>query len=112
MSGKHVLFQIHAQDNVATLLDDARQGDLLEHRGEGQDMFLQAWQETAAGHKIALRPIPLGDSIIKYGVAIGIATAAIRPGEWVHLHNCKSRYDARSSLLDLNSGVPTETRYE
>jgi hypothetical protein len=41
-----------------------------------------------------------------------VATVAIGAGQWVHLHNCRSRYDARSSRLDQNSGIPTETRYE
>lgn len=112
MSGKQVLFQIHAQDNVATLLGDARTGDLLEHRGEGPELFLRTQQDLPAGHKIALRSIPEGEAIVKYGVQIGVATVAIGAGQWVHLHNCRSRYDARSSRLDQNSGIPTETRYE
>ncbi len=112
MSHQRVIFQIHAQDNVATLLENASPGEVLTHRGEGQDVVLRAAQETAAGHKVALRFIPEEAAIIKYGVTIGLATAPIRPGDWVHLHNCKSQYDSRSSHLDLNSGAPTETRYE
>jgi altronate hydrolase len=40
-----------------------------------------------AGHKIALRAIPLGTSVRKYDETIGFATADIAPGEHVHLHN-------------------------
>ncbi len=39
------------------------------------------------GHKIALRPIPAGAVIRKYGQIIGRATAPIGPGEHVHVHN-------------------------
>lgn len=42
-----------------------------------------------AGHKMAIKPIPAGSPIIKYGFAIGIATQDIAPGEHVHIHNVK-----------------------
>lgn len=112
MNSEHVFFQVHDHDNVATLLEDVRTGDLLAHRGEGDNLTIRAQQEATAGHKIALRSISQGDPIVKYGAAIGLATADIRPGDWVHLHNCRSRYDSRSSHLDYNSGAPIETRYE
>lgn len=44
------------------------------------------------GHKIAARPINVGEQIIKYGVSIGVATRAISFGEHVHLHNMTSNY--------------------
>jgi altronate dehydratase len=40
-----------------------------------------------AGHKIALRAVPAGALIHKYGQAIGRASVAIAPGEHVHVHN-------------------------
>jgi hypothetical protein len=30
----------------------------------------------------------------------------------VHLHNCQSQLDERSSTLDLHTGLPGDTRYE
>jgi len=39
------------------------------------------------GHKYALRPIPSGSDVIKYGMPIGHATRDILPGEHVHSHN-------------------------
>ncbi len=45
-----------------------------------------------AGHKIAVRPIAEGESVVKYGAPIGEATRTIAPGEHVHVHNLKSRY--------------------
>jgi altronate dehydratase small subunit len=32
-----------------------------------------------------------GDSIIKYGEVIGVATREIAPGQHVHVHNLESR---------------------
>src|ERR1700754_2029370 len=40
-----------------------------------------------SGHKIAVREIPKGESVLKYGQVIGIAKDDIRPGQHVHLKN-------------------------
>src|SRR5882724_6881928 len=32
-------------------------------------------------------PVPAGDAVYRYGNVIGFATAAIEPGEHVHVHN-------------------------
>jgi altronate hydrolase len=39
------------------------------------------------GHKFAVRPVPEGDPIHKYGQVIGFAGRPVRPGEHVHTHN-------------------------
>lgn len=41
----------------------------------------------ADGHKYALAAIPAGQPVIKYGLPIGRAAAAIAAGEHVHTHN-------------------------
>lgn len=43
-----------------------------------------------AGHKRALKAIKKGERIIKYGNPIGVATADIAEGEWIHTHNLKT----------------------
>ena len=53
------------------------------------------------GHKYALRAIGAGENVIKYGMPIGHATAAIAPGEHVHTHN-----------LATNLGDVVDYRYE
>src|SRR5207244_6212952 len=45
---------------------------------------------VAAGHKVALRAIPAGDPVVKYGHAIGVASRDIAAGEHVHSHNLVS----------------------
>lgn len=111
MNTVRVLFQIHESDNVGTLLHDIAPGDDVLHRGEGSPKILQAAQSVKAGHKLALCSIPCGHPVIKYGIQIGIATASIEAGAWVHLHNCASRYDENLSHLDTDSGAPTGTCY-
>ena len=104
-------FQIHATDNVATLLEDIHAGAEVQVRGESAPLSLRAIDAIKTGHKIALRPLTEGTPIVKYGFPIGEATHSIGQGAWVHLHNCRSLYDARSSELDLDSGARKETSY-
>jgi len=47
----------------------------------------KARSDIPVGHKIALCDIPAGETIIKYGEAIGQAKVPIKRGEWVHTHN-------------------------
>src|SRR5262249_44046556 len=56
-----------------------------------------ARQDIPAGHKIAVSPIDAEQSAIKYGVPIGVATAPIERGDWVHSHNLRT---ALSGLVD------------
>ena len=42
------------------------------------------------GHKIAVASMAAGAPVIKYGEVIGVATAEIRPGQHVHVHNVRS----------------------
>ncbi len=52
---------------------------------------LKAVQDIPIGHKVALKPIKTGDTIIKYGEDIGRATADIGPGEHLHVQNVKTK---------------------
>ena len=56
------------------------------------------------GHKIARRAMAPGENVLKYGAPIGSATAAIAPGDHVHLHNLKSDYTPTYALEDPHAG--------
>ena len=66
-------FQIHASDNVATLLDEAFEGSTVAIAGSSDETVLAAREKVGMGHKIALNLIDEGKPIYKYGVAIGMA---------------------------------------
>lgn len=104
-------FQVKPADNVATLLEDAPAGGRVEVLGPAP-CVAEPREPLELGHKIALREIPAGESVVKYGVPIGIATRPIHPGDWVHLHNCASRVDERSSTLDVSTGATTDMAYD
>lgn len=103
-------FQIHRDDNTAVLLEDAMAGATIEIIGVQGKLTLQ--DDISYGHKVALMDIPKNHPITKYGIPIGHSTQAIVRGEWIHLHNCASEYDARSTTLDLHTGAATDTVYE
>ncbi len=103
-------FQVQPQDNVATLLDDAVAGPVELVGGNASQ--LQLLEPVKLGHKVALANLRPGDRVVKLGVPIGHATKLIERGSWVHLHNLASDLDERSGTLDLQSGAPTDTRYE
>jgi hypothetical protein len=104
-------FQNHPADNVAVVLADA-QAETLHVIGSPAIETLALREPVAYGHKVAVKPIAVGEAILKYNIRIAAATRDIQAGEWVHLHNCASDYDARSSTLDIVTGAATDTEYE
>ncbi len=76
------LIHIHPKDNVAVALKPIPAGTVWEG--------VTARMDIPQGHKMALCPIAENDQVVKYGFAIGHATQAIGPGEWVHTHNMKT----------------------
>ena len=104
-------FQVHAHDNVATLLTEAGPDEPLAVVGAAQPTQLIARETIAMGHKVAVVPIAADAPVVKFNVVIGIAARAIAPGEWVHLHNCRSRLDERSGHFDVHTGEPGDNPY-
>jgi altronate dehydratase len=82
---------IHPNDNVAVALEDIASGAGVSVRSEGRVIECVALHPIALGHKIALVDLAPGDPIVKYGEAIGVASAAIAKGSHVHVHNLASR---------------------
>ena len=77
---------ISDRDNVATALETLEPGMPIRH---GDDLVTVS-ERIPRGHKVAIRPIARGDAVVKYGSAIGMATADIRAGAHVHTHNVAS----------------------
>ena len=76
------VIQINPADNVAVALEDIRKGETV--------LSVTAAEDVARGHKIALKEIPAGSPVVKYGCAIGLAKEDIAPGRWVHVHNVRT----------------------
>jgi altronate hydrolase len=78
------LIVLHASDNVAVARVALAEGTEIARPG-GTTLHVRA--AIGAGHKIALRAIAPGEVVLKYGQAIGVASAPIVPGDHVHVHN-------------------------
>ena len=80
------VIKIHPSDNVAVAVEKiaAQESFTLD----GQTYI--ATTDIPAGHKIAIRPIEVGENIMKYGFPIGHAKEQIAIGAHVHSHNVKS----------------------
>jgi (2R)-sulfolactate sulfo-lyase subunit alpha len=52
---------------------------------------LKAKADIPIGHKVAIKDIKSGDTIIKYGEDIGAAKAAVKKGEHLHVQNVKTK---------------------
>lgn len=79
---------LHAQDNCVVVLEDVAAGDTVAYEGGS----VVAGSSVSLGHKIAIRSVPKGGKILKYGAIIGSATQDIESGTHVHTHNLGSDY--------------------
>jgi (2R)-sulfolactate sulfo-lyase subunit alpha len=58
---------------------------------EDRTISLNAEQDIPIGHKLALKDIKNGETIIKYGIDIGKSVADIKVGAHAHVHNIKTK---------------------
>lgn len=83
---------LQAADNVATTLCDIAKGaaPVIVGPGAMPEQDLTVIEDIPFGHKFALTGIRKNEHIIKYGKIIGISTADIEKGGYVHVHNVAS----------------------
>ena len=77
--------RLHPADNVVVAGADLETGTVLPGPDEVSGVATSG--PVPAGHKVAVRAIAPGEPVRKYNQVIGFATAAIRPGDHVHVHN-------------------------
>lgn len=88
-------FVLHdAKDTVAVVVVEgvkagtALQGWIMD---EDKSTTLQALQDIPIGHKVALKDMAVGDTVIKYGIDMGKVVAPVKAGEHAHVHNIKTK---------------------
>jgi len=82
------LVYLSPKDNICVVAQRLAAGERV--RLAGEDVAIA--DTLPIGHKIAVRAIAAGETVLKYGAPIGSATAAIAVGEHVHVHNLQSDY--------------------
>jgi (2R)-sulfolactate sulfo-lyase subunit alpha len=80
-------------DNVGVAVVDIKTGeDLVGSCLEnGAQIKIKSKDAIPLGHKVALKELKKGDDVVKYGIAVGMATQAIAAGQHAHVHNVKSK---------------------
>ena len=90
-----VAIRIDERDMVAVALRPIAAGDRVNVDGAS----IVARQDIPAGHKLALNSLEPDQQVLKYGVPIGLASASIAAGDWVHSHNLRT---SLSGVLEYN----------
>jgi (2R)-sulfolactate sulfo-lyase subunit alpha len=93
--GKKIHFVVHDQNDSAgvVVVEGVQAGQELTGWIMDQDktITIKVQNDVPIGHKLALKDLKEGDSVIKYGVDIGRAVATIKAGEHLHVHNVKTK---------------------
>jgi (2R)-sulfolactate sulfo-lyase subunit alpha len=58
---------------------------------ENRTLALPCVQDIPLGHKVALKDMAPGYTVIKYGIDIGKVVAPIACGQHAHVHNIKTK---------------------
>ena len=88
---KNKIIVIDNKDNVATALEPLPNGSEITVEIQGTMEKIKLLSDIPQGHKLALRDIEKGNSVIKYGEPIGQSLKSISRGEHVHVHNVASK---------------------
>ena len=83
------LLRLDPRDDVATALRPLEPGERLEVDGEIVDVR----EAIPFGHKVALRDLPSGAEVRKFGWPIGALTAPVQAGAHVHAHNVATQLE-------------------
>ena len=82
------LVYLSPNDNICVVAQRLEAGARVTVAGEE----IEVGATLPIGHKIAVRAIAKGETVLKYGAPIGSATAPVARGEHVHTHNLQSDY--------------------
>ena len=88
-------FVVHDEnDSVGVVVvEGIKSGQKLSGWIMDQDKSIEvtAKSDIPIGHKLAIKPLQNGATVIKYGVDIGRTVAPIKAGEHLHVHNVKTK---------------------
>jgi len=58
---------------------------------QDKDLEITSKSDIPIGHKLAIRPLESGATVIKYGIDIGKTIAPIQVGEHTHVQNLRTK---------------------
>ena len=89
-----IQFLVHEKaDNVGVATVDIKAGEKAKglYMDSQAPVEVKALKDIPLGHKIAMKDLKVGDSVIKYGHDIGKVVAVIKVGDHVHIDNLKTK---------------------
>lgn len=88
-------FVVHDEDDSlgVVVVEGVKAGDEMTGwiMDQDREITFKAASDIPIGHKLAIKPLREGDTVIKYGVDIGRVVADIGVGEHAHVHNIKTK---------------------
>ena len=88
-------FVVHDEgDSVGVVVvEGVNSGDELTGwvMDQDEEVAFKAADDIPIGHKLAIKPLKEGDTVIKYSTDIGKVVADIGLGEHAHVHNVKTK---------------------
>jgi (2R)-sulfolactate sulfo-lyase subunit alpha len=88
-------FVVHDEgDSVGVVvIEGVKAGDKIKGwiMDQDEDVEFTAASDIPIGHKLAIKPLKVGSTVIKYGVDIGKVVADIGVGEHAHVQNIKTK---------------------
>ena len=96
---QNTVLKLDTKDNVLIALRDLRKGERISFGG--RDYLLDS--DVPAKHKFATQPLPIGSSLVMYGVLVGKARELINRGEIITTRNTgheAAPYRASSRYLE------------
>jgi len=88
-------FVLHdARDTVAVVVvEGVKAGMELSGWIMDEDRMINvvARQDIPIGHKVALKDMVPGDTVLKYGIDMGKVVAPVKAGEHAHVQNIKTK---------------------
>ncbi len=88
-------FVVHDEDDSVgvVVVEGVKAGDTMTGWIMDQDKEIEfkAANDIPIGHKLAIKALGNGDTVMKYGVDIGKTVADIGVGEHAHVHNIKTK---------------------
>jgi (2R)-sulfolactate sulfo-lyase subunit alpha len=89
----HLLVHDHRDNVGVVVVENLRAGTelLVVVTEDNSERHAVNNQDVPIGHKVALRDLAVGDTVIKYGQDIGRVVAPIAKGDHVHTHNLKTK---------------------
>jgi (2R)-sulfolactate sulfo-lyase subunit alpha len=88
-------FIVHDKHDTVgvVVVEDVKPGQELEGwlMETDETIRVKAVDAVPLGHKVALKDIAEGETVLKYGADIGVAKATIKKGGHAHVHNMKTK---------------------